>query len=163
MLLALFDPDNSAHNLTNVNGKLFFAADAGVGRGIELWSSDGTIFGTTVVKDIQPGALSSAPDDFKNIGGRLYFSAYTTSHGRELWSSNGTADGTVLERDIMPGVFDSAPQFILEFEDQLMLIANHPTAGRELLAEPAGVIGPTGEGESNELKKPRSISLRLLD
>src|SRR5262249_4080775 len=38
-------------NLTNVNGTLFFAADDGV-HGAELWKSDGTAAGTTLLKDI---------------------------------------------------------------------------------------------------------------
>ena len=135
-------------NLTNVSGKLFFTSHAGPELGKELWKSDGTILGTAMIKDIQPGPLSSNPDDLKNLGGRLYFSAFTNTHGIELWSSNGTAAGTILEKDINPGVLNSSPQSMFLLEDQIMLFATDPNAGRELLAEPKSIIGPTGEGES---------------
>jgi ELWxxDGT repeat protein len=42
-------------NLTNVNGKLYFSANDGA-DGTELWASDGTATGTTMVKDIHPGS-----------------------------------------------------------------------------------------------------------
>jgi ELWxxDGT repeat protein len=47
-------------NLTNVNGELSFAADDGV-HGTELWKSDGTAAGTTLVQDIHPRLHPSRP------------------------------------------------------------------------------------------------------
>ena len=44
-------------NLTNVNGTLFMCANDGT-TSIELWRSDGTEAGTTLVRDILPGANS---------------------------------------------------------------------------------------------------------
>ena len=41
-----------------MNGTLFFTADDGV-NGQELWKSDGTAAGTTLVKDIYPGHTAS--------------------------------------------------------------------------------------------------------
>ena len=38
---------------------LLFAADDGSGHGEELWESDGTASGTTMVKDINPGPAGS--------------------------------------------------------------------------------------------------------
>ena len=37
-------------HLTNVNGRLFFAANSG--NGYELWTSNGTLFGTKRIADI---------------------------------------------------------------------------------------------------------------
>src|SRR4051812_45862896 len=56
-------------DLTNVNGRLFFAANDGT-HGIELWKSDGTEGGTALVQDIQPGspASTSAPGNFTAVG-----------------------------------------------------------------------------------------------
>ncbi|MGF1489225.1 MAG: ELWxxDGT repeat protein [Prochloraceae cyanobacterium] len=44
--------------MTNVNGTLFFTADDGK-NGRELWKSDGTLSGTTLVADLNPGRNSS--------------------------------------------------------------------------------------------------------
>lgn len=64
--------------------KLYFSGDDGR-NGRELWVSDGTPAGTTMVMDINPGAADSSPQDFTVVGGYLYFSAETAANGRELW------------------------------------------------------------------------------
>ena len=46
--------------LTALNDStLLFAADDGSGHGQELWESDGTAAGTTMVKDLNPGPAGS--------------------------------------------------------------------------------------------------------
>jgi ELWxxDGT repeat protein len=112
--------ESSPHDFTNVNGTLFFAArDA---AGIELWQSDGTEAGTTLVKDIDPGGRwllgggyyggydrylpnSSDPGILTNVNGTLYFRADDGANGTELWKSDGTAAGTTLVKDINPGTY----------------------------------------------------------
>ncbi len=84
----------------------FFATDGTNGE--ELWRSDGTSGGTTLVKDIYPGSSSSVNTwsegssmlVFKN---KLYFIANNGSNGREFWTSDGTGGGTTLLKDIYPG------------------------------------------------------------
>ena len=61
---------------------------------MELWTTDGTSAGTKMVKDIDPGADGSAPEELHAFNGDIYFSADDGSHGRELWKSDGTAGGT---------------------------------------------------------------------
>ena len=46
--------------MTVFNGQLFFGANDGT-HGPELWVSDGTAAGTTMVKDIIAGASGSNP------------------------------------------------------------------------------------------------------
>ena len=46
--------DGEPYYLTNVGGRLFFQAFR-PDTGVELWTSDGTEAGTTLVRDIEPG------------------------------------------------------------------------------------------------------------
>jgi len=89
-------------NVTTVNGTLFFMAQD-ASHGFELWKSDGTAAGTTMVADINPGAGSSAPQFLTNVNGTLFFTANDVTHGFELWKSDGTLAGTQLVKDIFPG------------------------------------------------------------
>jgi len=89
-------------NFCEVNGITYFRADDGT-TGIELWKSDGTSAGTTLVRDISAGSGSSAPTVLTNINGTLYFFANDGVNGNELWTSDGTSAGTTIVRDINPG------------------------------------------------------------
>lgn len=107
------DPDSKPNNslpywLTEMNGLLYFRADDGV-HGDELWTSDGTEAGTTLVKDIYPGSESSTLNDIIAVNGILYFSAAEGSYGIELWRSDGTEAGTWMVKDIWPGATGSEP------------------------------------------------------
>ena len=50
----------------------YFVADDGL-SGEELWRTDGTDAGTTLVKDIVPGESGSSPDHLTPFRGKLYF------------------------------------------------------------------------------------------
>ena len=82
------------------NGRAVFAAeDATHGR--ELWTTDGTSAGTTLLKDIATGIdaygrqYSSYPENFVVLpNGRAVFQANDV-----LWSTDGTSAGTMLVKD----------------------------------------------------------------
>src|SRR4029079_4090585 len=79
-------------------GKVFFGLDDGPGgtyHGTELWVSDGTAAGTRMLKDIVPGAGSSAPSCFIALGTTVFFNVKRADSTRELWKSDGTEAGTV--------------------------------------------------------------------
>ncbi len=93
---------SSPENLIDVDGVVFFSAFDATHRQ-ELWKSDGTFAGTTLVKDIWPGTGASEPEQLINVGGTLFFTANDGVNNRELWKSDGTEAGTVLVKDVFPG------------------------------------------------------------
>ena len=90
--------------LTDVDGTLYFAGNGGVADW-ELWRSDGTADGTTLVMDIAPGPDGSFPSFLIDLDGELYFTAERRNHGVELWRSDGSPQGTIVVADIAPRGF----------------------------------------------------------
>ncbi|MFH1115173.1 MAG: ELWxxDGT repeat protein [Pseudomonadota bacterium] len=122
-------------NFFEANGVLYFTASDGnsaADHGRELWRTDGTEAGTTMVTDINPGNADSDPDDFAELGGTLYFSADDGTNGRELWRSDGAAANTVMVADINPGGADSDPGGLTGVGGTLYFAADDGTNGREL-------------------------------
>lgn len=78
-----------------MNDKLFVAANDGI-HGKEIWKSDGTLAGTSLLKDIVPNMNSSIDGDFKALifNNKIYFIANLGTSGYELYSSDGTDVGT---------------------------------------------------------------------
>ncbi len=56
--------------------------------GRELWKSDGTLEGTSMVRDILPGPRSSGIELLGASGDTLFFMANDGVHGQELWSAS---------------------------------------------------------------------------
>src|SRR5262245_28075877 len=76
--------------LVAAGGRVFFP-DRTDGSGTELWTSDGTPFGTFQVADLCPGPCGSQPQLLGVLGDALLFTAETP--GR-LWRTDGTPAGT---------------------------------------------------------------------
>jgi ELWxxDGT repeat protein len=117
---------------TVVNGTLFFAADDG-SHGIELWRSDGTPGGTTMVSDVNSfGDSIVVPDGsgaeslFMGVGNHLVFTAKDgPAAGLELWS----ADASGASKIGAPGF---EPTFFASMGDHVYFRAADPTYGEEL-------------------------------
>lgn len=94
--------DSSAPKSKALSIQYFFAND-GV-NGTELWKTDGTQSGTTMVKDINPTGDSSVSGRFLDVklGNYYYFFADNGVDGIELWKTDGTEAGTVMVKDINP-------------------------------------------------------------
>jgi ELWxxDGT repeat protein len=161
------DDENSKHiNLVSINStniKLFFAADDG--NGWELWVSDGTSDGTSMVKKINQKLhtnnypystwYGSNPEYLTVINNILYFSATDDwEYGQELWKSDGSPSGTVMVKDI---------------NDNILLFSSNDKAGvgsnPEKLINANGVLyfvandsGVDGSGSGKELWKHDPIS-----
>jgi ELWxxDGT repeat protein len=86
---------------------LYFTATDG-DHGVEIWRTDGTLEGTGMVRDINPGPADSGIRSLVPFRGELYFGANDGVHGLELWKTDGTKDGTVLVADLNPGSNSSA-------------------------------------------------------
>lgn len=67
------------------NGRVVFEATS-LEHGAELWFSDGTIVGTHVLSDLEPGPDGSHPLYLGRAGDVLYFSCLTSRHGREPYA-----------------------------------------------------------------------------
>ncbi len=100
--------DSDPQYLYGQGNILYFTADDGI-HGREMWRSDGTSAGTTMIKDIYQGAEGSDPSSFNQIGYMFVFSAEDGVYGRELWRSDGTLAGTKMIKDILTGREGSNP------------------------------------------------------
>lgn len=118
---------------TAVQQTLFFAANDGV-HGWQLWKSDGTVEGTTMVLHMNPsGSVVSGPAYLTAVDGMLLFSIDDGIHGRELWISDGTAAGTRIFQDINPTGSSYPTEFTLVGE-RVFFAANDGIHGEELWA-----------------------------
>ncbi|MEZ5038386.1 MAG: MopE-related protein [Saprospiraceae bacterium] len=102
-----------------LDGRLFFSASIEPGPGQELWTSDGTVEGTYMVKDLYPGSNASSPEQFLSFNGQAYFFASDEPTSRlGVWHSDGTADGT---QKVFAFEQDQNPLQLTPLGDQLFL------------------------------------------
>ena len=94
-----------------VRGNAFFTLDR-LNGSPELWATDGTLAGTSLLRTLHPTPNSAA----KPLGpaglGHVACVVTTEDAGSELWVSDGTAHGTVMVVDVMPGAAPSEPMFV---------------------------------------------------
>lgn len=136
---------NAKQYFTQLNGFIYFGAAEPV-NGAELWKSDGTEAGTTMVANIDPTVpsipnMGSNPAFFCTYNNAVYFSAYRTVDGRELWKTDGTASGTVLVKDIAAG--DGAPSGLIVHNGMLYFSAYHPNENYTLYKSNGTAVGTT--------------------
>jgi ELWxxDGT repeat protein len=142
--IALWVLDDTATNATKVadlfpypgpfcrvGGTIFFAQEKGPYRR-ELWRTDGSVGGESLVKDINPGDNSSDPKLLTAAGRYLFFIADDGVHGQELWRSDGTPEGTILLKDIRPGFFAAGIVSLTVANDVVYFAADDGVHGNEL-------------------------------
>ena len=124
------------NNLTKYNNQVVFTASSiQVEHYLyqEPYITDGTIGGTTIIKDIKPGNDGSSPDGYFLYMDKIYFSADDGTHGTELWSTNGTATGTQLVKDINPGTASAFYSLNASTADGILFFpANDGVHGNEI-------------------------------
>ena len=92
------------HNMAVFNGRLYFSA-RNLTSGYELWSTDGTAAGTSMLVDLfsANGGINAqnynGPTNLTVCNGKLFFTAFGNT-GAELFATDGTAAGTQMVKDI---------------------------------------------------------------
>ena len=119
--------------------------------GTELWKTDGTAAGTSIVKDINPGSNSTSfGNEFRKVGNKLYFTANNNSNGLELWITDGTEfivksfgfEGSVAGEVVFNTSMTGYPESLTDpsFAGQIM-VATYPLIGNYGVPEAVMVDG----------------------
>ncbi|MCP3102986.1 HYR domain-containing protein [Myxococcus sp. K15C18031901] len=98
-------PSFAPEGFVTLGAHTFYAANDGTDD-VELWKTDGTLEGTSLVRDVLPGPAPSYPSNLTVLGGQLYFTARTApSYATQaLWRTDGTTEGTSLVASMPGGV-----------------------------------------------------------
>mgnify|MGYP000865934892 FL=1 len=83
-----------SHAHAILGDKIYFAGQT-ANHKLQLWSTDGTVSNTNLVKEINPNG-DAQPSCFFIFNNNLYFGADDGVNGFQLWKSDGTAAGTNL-------------------------------------------------------------------
>jgi ELWxxDGT repeat protein len=110
----------------DLNGVLYFTVTPETSSpfNVQLWKSDGTVAGTSLVTTLSYSAGTtggSAPNNFVQMGSKLYFN-FGQLHGRELWVTDGTAAGTMEVIDLDPST--SGGYQLSGLTDEPMIVYN---------------------------------------
>jgi ELWxxDGT repeat protein len=103
--------------------------------GAELWCSDGTLGGTSKVKEIGPGTTPGYIALITDFDGDLfYFIADNGTHGSELWRSRGNAASTRMVKNIHKtgDGMNNVNSEIVVVDDEIYFTADDGTHGFEL-------------------------------
>ena len=125
---------------TAASGKVFYSAFDSF-SGTELYVTDGTPSGSRLVKDLEPGRLSSGPIGFCAAGDGVCFTA-KTANGNEPWFSDGTAAGTYELCDLNPGTDSSDPREFVVAGGSILFSARTSATGWEIfrIAHPGATV-----------------------
>jgi ELWxxDGT repeat protein len=111
--------------ITPAGDEAFFLA--GDSRQAQLWKTDGSVDGTTLVKGgaADPGRFSARSlQRFEDV---VLFAGTDDDHGTDLWRSDGSPTGTTLVRDIRPGPTGSVPRSLTVAGRKLFFVADGET------------------------------------
>ncbi|MCA9095064.1 MAG: hypothetical protein KDA68_16375 [Planctomycetaceae bacterium] len=87
-------PSTIEDSFVEWNGYTYFYFNRAI-EGPELWKTDGTVQGTSIVKDIYPGSSGSTPNSLTAISDGLLFFATDPLLGKQLFKTDGSDAGTL--------------------------------------------------------------------
>lgn len=91
--------NNSYGQGVSIGGFLYYSMDDGV-HGSQIWKTDGTAAGATMVTDFNASSQDGAtPIDLTNFDGALYFIAQSGGSSSGLYETDGTPNGTLLVQE----------------------------------------------------------------
>jgi len=123
-----------------LGGDAYFTAK-GSASGLELYKTDGTVFGTQLVVDLSPGVAGTSFFEAEVMGARLYFVARQDGQSYELWSTDGTAAGTQALTSFGSTQLADGPVELTVSGGQLYFTVDQPGTGGELWATDGTVGG----------------------
>ena len=113
-----FTPVTSIGNGRAVFARLTDKYATGQPTAAQIYVTDGTTAGTTLVKSVPNASDGVLPTGFTGLGnGKFLFSLSTAARGPELWVSDGTSAGTLQITDLLPGTNGSTPLNITSIGD----------------------------------------------
>ena len=98
----------------------------------EIWVTDGTEQGTSLLKNINNQPRSAEVWYLKKIGDKIYFQANDGTHGVEIWETDGTETGTQMLKDLSEGHGSSMPRWFTGDSDRFFFQGSDGTHGVEL-------------------------------
>ena len=105
-----------------LNNVLLFEANDSV-HGTELWKTNGTSSGTSLVKDLNAGKNSLQITTYNSLNNKFIFSGKDdATTGIKIWQTDGTSGGTTLIKTLLPNDINSTlnAQSLSKFNGQLV-------------------------------------------
>ncbi|MDO9377168.1 MAG: T9SS type A sorting domain-containing protein [Ferruginibacter sp.] len=101
----------------NFGSKAYFIASNGTSNGT-LWSTDGTVVNTVLVKEIIGGTdfAQILLVDALNVANKFIFPLSDFQGRSELWESDGTTSGTKIFKAFAPGDPESFPFILIPYD-----------------------------------------------
>jgi ELWxxDGT repeat protein len=132
-------PNGLPRNLAGFGDLLLFQGSGGNSNSPnQLFKSDGTVAGTTLLKELWP-QQSSEVRAFRTAGSRRCFFSGLSALGNELWATDGTTAGTSMVQDINPGPAHANAGAVTLSCGKLLFAADDGTNGSELwIVDPPG-------------------------
>ncbi|MDA8745846.1 Ig-like domain-containing protein [Rubripirellula amarantea] len=157
---AFTDQDNIIGDLGN--GTVLFP---GLGpSGFELWKTDGTVAGTSQLKELYSGNTSSSPTNFAVVNGVAFFYARARDGSNndvnfELWKSDGTEAGTVLVENIHTSSSSLVNKMTVVGNQVYFIARDLPTWQMQLFTSDGTTTEKvTNVADSNSLVNPSSLT-----